>query len=68
MTTPDSSPLPSPWPLNRILLLVLLAGFLTLLLDIHIEHANRFRKFWQAWIPIYYSAAMALTCLVGTIA
>src|ERR1035437_1522121 len=68
MTTPDLVPIPRRWPLNRILLLILLGGFLTLMADIRVEHADRFRNFWQAWIPIYYAATMALACLLGALA
>jgi len=69
MTTPSlATPISSRWPLNRLLLLVLLGGYLTLLADIRVEHADRFARFWQAWIPIYYAGAMALACLLGALA
>ena len=68
MTTTDAPTTPCRWPINRILLAVLFFGFLTLMADIRIEHADRFHKFWQAWIPIYYGGTMAVACLVGTIA
>ncbi len=68
MTTPSLSAPATRWPLNRLLLLVLLAGFLTLMADIRVEHADRFRKFWQAWIPIYYAGTMSVACLVGALA
>ena len=67
MTATDTSGLLRQWPLNRILLLVLFGGFLTLMADIRVEHADRFHKFWQAWIPIYYAGTMAAACLAGAI-
>ena len=72
MSTSDLSPVTkasekTSWPLHRILLLVLACGYLTLMADIRVEHADRFHKFWQAWIPIYYSSAMILACLIGTL-
>ena len=57
----------SVWPINRVLLLVLACGYLTLMADIRVEHADRFRRFWQAWIPIYYSGAMVLACVIGAL-
>ena len=69
MPTAASTPTTkSLWSLNRILLLVLACGYLTLMADVRVEHADRFRKFWQAWIPIYYSGTMAAACLLGTLA
>ena len=53
---------PSGWPLARVLILVLGGSFLGLMIDIRVEHVEVVRKTRLGWIPIIYSAAMAIAC------
>lgn len=48
------------WTLNKILVLLLLGAFVGLPQDLRCEHVDKARKFWEAWIPIVYSGAMAV--------
>jgi len=64
MTT---APARSRWPLSRLLVLVLAAGFLNLMSDIRVEHIDIVRETWKGWIPIVYSGIMCLACLAAVI-
>jgi hypothetical protein len=54
----------SPWTLNKILVLFLAGTFLGLMVDLRYEHVDKVRHYWEAWIPIVYSGAMVVVCLV----
>ena len=67
----DPSPAPRPptcCPLSRVLLLLTLGAYLGLLTDIRLEHVDVVRRHWIPWIPIIYSGAMSLLCLVALMA
>lgn len=53
------------WPLARILILLLAAGFFGLIVDLRVEHVQVVHENYLAWTPILYSAVMALACLVA---
>ena len=46
------------WSLNRILLLILLGGLATLLMDIRWEHRVVLGRRWETWIPLVYIGLM----------
>lgn len=50
--------------LNRLMVLILCGGFLILALDLRYEHTDVVRHLWEAWIPIAYSLAMFISCVV----
>jgi hypothetical protein len=56
---------PSRWSLARVLTLILAGSFLGLLGDIRVEHVDVVRETRLAWIPLIYSAAMAVACLLA---
>lgn len=58
-------PLSRKWTLNQMVVLTLIAGFVMLLFDIRSEHVDVVHDKWQAWIPIYYAAAMIVVGTVG---
>jgi hypothetical protein len=62
MAISDSHPR---WPLPRILVLVLAGMYGGLVLDIRVEHVEAVRDHRIAWVPIIYSAATAVVCLVA---
>ena len=56
------------WTLNKVVVLVLIAAFATLVVDLRDEHVDVVRHHWQAWIPIAYSGVMVVlgaTALAG---
>jgi len=53
------------WTLNKILVLLLTAGFLTLVVDLRSEHVDVVRHHWTAWIPIVYSGIMVVLGALG---
>jgi hypothetical protein len=60
----DAKPPPrTRWPLPRILILILAGAFLNLLIDIRVEHVDVVRERTIAWLPILYSAIMAVAAL-----
>lgn len=61
-TTPSSLR----WPLARWVLLLLAGGFAGLAADLRYEHVEIIRLgWWQAWLPVLYSALMAVLCTLG---
>jgi len=48
------------WSLNKVIVLVLIAGFAMLVVDLRSEHVDVVRRNWLAWIPIVYSGAMVV--------
>lgn len=52
------------WTLNKVLVLLLAGAFLGLTGDLRYEHVDKVRHYWTAWIPIAYSGAMVIVCLV----
>ncbi len=53
------------WSLNRLLVLILTAGFALLVVDLRSEHVDVVRRHWTAWIPIVYSGVMVAVCAAG---
>lgn len=53
------------WTLNKLIVLLILAGFLILLMDLRFEHMDVLGDHWQAWIPIVYSGAMIIVGVLG---
>lgn len=53
------------WPLNRIIVLALLGGLASLLLDIRWEHRVELGRQWQTWIPLVYIGLMLIAGVVG---
>jgi hypothetical protein len=53
------------WTLNKVLVLVLSAGFALLVVDLRYEHVGAVRHYWQAWIPIVYSGVMVVLGAAG---
>ena len=48
------------WSLNRLLVLLLLGGYVTLLVDIRFEHVDVVQEHWTGWIPLVYCALMII--------
>jgi hypothetical protein len=48
------------WTLNKVIVLILIAAFAMLVVDLRSEHVDAVRRDWQAWIPIVYSSAMVV--------
>jgi hypothetical protein len=57
----------NPWPLARVLILILAGGFLGLMIDIRVEHVDVVRRHAIAWVPIIFSAFMTIACLTAFI-
>jgi hypothetical protein len=53
------------WSLNRLVVLVLVGGFATLLVEIRALHQDVLGEHRIAWAPIVYSGVMAVAGLVG---
>lgn len=53
------------WTVNKLLALVLTAGFLLLVVDLRSEHVDVVRHHWTAWIPIVYSGIMVVLGGIG---
>lgn len=54
----------SRWNLNKIIVVFLAGAFLLLDFEIRYEHVDVVRHHWVAWIPIAYSPAMFVLCLL----
>lgn len=54
---------------DRAILLILFAGFVTLVFEVRYEHRYVLRdpQTWQSWIPLVYTALASVGCLVGMI-
>src|SRR2546422_11391371 len=53
------------WSLNRIIVLLLLGGFLSLMIDIRWEHRVELARQWETWIPLNYIVLMLIAGVVG---
>jgi hypothetical protein len=53
------------WSLNRILVLALLGGLASLMLDIRWEHRVELARQWETWIPLVYIGLMLIAGIVG---
>jgi hypothetical protein len=53
------------WSLNRIIVLLLLGGLASLMLDIRWEHRVELGRQWQTWIPLVYIGLMLIAGVVG---
>ena len=53
------------WPLNRILVLALLGGLASLMIDIRWEHRVELARQWETWIPLVYIGLMLIAGVVG---
>ena len=53
------------WSLNRILVLLLLGGLASLILDIRWEHRVELGRQWQTWIPLVYIGAMLVVGIIS---
>jgi len=61
---PSLSCCPS-WSLNRLLVLLLLGAYATLIVDIRAEHVDVVRLHWMGWIPLAYCAVMILLLVIA---
>ena len=48
------------WSLNRIIVLLLLGGLASLMIDIRWEHRVELGRQWQTWIPLVYIGLMLI--------
>ncbi len=53
------------WNLNKVVVILLAFVFLGLFFDLRYEHVDKLRHHTLAWIPIVYSGAMVIACLLG---
>jgi hypothetical protein len=53
------------WSLNRIMVLLLLGGLASLMLDIRWEHRVELGRQWETWIPLVYVGLMLIAGVVG---
>ena len=53
------------WPLNRIIVLLLLGGLLALMIDIRWEHRVELARQFATWIPLNYGVLMLIAGGVG---
>jgi hypothetical protein len=53
------------WSLNRIIVLLLLGGLASLMIDIRWEHRVELARQWETWIPLVYIGLMLVAGLVG---
>jgi hypothetical protein len=53
------------WSLNRILVLALLGGLASLMIDIRWEHRVELARRWETWIPLVYIGLMLVAGIVG---
>jgi hypothetical protein len=53
------------WPLNRIIVLALLGGLVSLMIDIRWEHRVELGRQWETWIPLVYIGLMLIAGVVG---
>jgi hypothetical protein len=65
-TAADSAP-HDRFSLARVLILVLAGAFAFLMADIRVEHVEAVHDHTLAWVPIIYSAVMAVACLAAFI-
>lgn len=48
------------WPLNKLIVLILLGGLASLLIEIRWEHRVELERQWQTWIPLVYISLMLI--------
>jgi hypothetical protein len=53
------------WSLNRIIVLLLLGGLASLMIDIRWEHRVELAHQWETWIPLVYIGLMLIAGVVG---
>ena len=53
------------WSLNKIIVLFLLGGLASLMLDIRWEHRVELGRQWQTWIPLVYVGLMLIAGVIG---
>jgi hypothetical protein len=53
------------WSLNRIVVLALLGGLASLMIDIRWEHRVELGRQWETWIPLVYIGLMVIAGVVG---
>jgi hypothetical protein len=53
------------WSLNKILVLLLLGGLASLMIDIRWEHRVELGRQWETWIPLVYIGMMLIAGVVG---
>jgi hypothetical protein len=53
------------WSLNRIIVLLLLGGLASLMLDIRWEHRVELARQWESWIPLVYVGLMLIAGVIG---
>jgi hypothetical protein len=53
------------WSLNRIIVLLLLGGLASLMLDIRWEHRVELARQWETWIPLIYVGLMLIAGIIG---
>ena len=53
------------WSLNKIMVLLLLGGLASLMLDIRWEHRVELGRQWETWIPLVYAGLMLIAGVVG---
>jgi hypothetical protein len=53
------------WSLNRIIVLILLGGLATLLMDIRWEHRVELGRQWETWIPLVYIGLMLVVGIIS---
>lgn len=55
----------SSWSLNKVIVLILLGGLATLLMEIRWEHRIELARQWETWIPLIYIGAMLIAGIVS---
>ena len=53
------------WSLNRIIVLLLLGGLASLMIDIRWEHRVELARQWETWIPLVYVGLMLIAGVLG---
>jgi hypothetical protein len=53
------------WTLNKLVVLILTAGFVVLLIQVRYDHRMVVHEKVIAWTPIVFSALMITACVVG---
>ena len=53
------------WSLNRVIVLALLGGLASLMIDIRWEHRVELARQWETWIPLIYIGLMLIAGVIG---
>jgi len=48
------------WTSNKLVVLLVLAAYFLLMMELRFEHMDELGKHWQAWIPIAFSGVMVV--------